>query len=164
MRRGLLLLAFFTSTLAFAPVALADTVNFTLASPSQTAASGSVIAFTGTLSAPATNGADVYLNGDSFSTSLGLTLDDSDYFANTPLFLTPGETFTGSLFNVNVSAAGSGSFSLLGGATGDTADLLASQNFSVNIATSVTPEPSSLLLFATGAAALCALSLRRRVA
>ena len=163
MRKGLLLASMFFSSLALVPVALADTLNFTLTQPSQTATPGSLLSFSATISAPSTNGANVYLNGDSINVSTGLTIDDSD-FANTPFFFAPGQTYTDTLFTVAGDVAGMGTISLLGGADANTYDTLATQTFAVQAAAAVTPEPSSLWLFATGAAGLCALSLRRRTA
>ena len=99
--------------------------------------------------APVTNTGDVYLNGDSFTFSAPYRLDDSPFLSNFPRFLTPGQSFTGTLFDIAVpvdSSMGtfSGSFQLLGGGMPNDQSLLGSTNFSVTVAT--IPEPASLFL------------------
>ena len=72
----------------------------TLTNPNQFIAleSGGTLTYSATAFAPDSNGAAVYLNGDSFNIGLPLTLDDTDFFVNFPFFLNPGESFTGDLF------------------------------------------------------------------
>lgn len=137
--------------LALPLAAKADTVSFTLASPTEFGSSGSTLNYIGTISAPVTNTGLEYLNGDSFNITAPLTLNDNAFFSNSPLFLSPGQTYTGVLFTVAIPASTAaalynGSFTILGGATGNSSATLASSNF----ATSVTPEPSSLVLLGTG--------------
>jgi len=94
----------------------------------------------------------VFLNGDSPTVDAGLTLDDSPFFNTWPLFLAPGDTYTGELFSVTAPAWGlgsnfyTGSFTLQGGIDGNASDNLATVTFDIQ----VTPEPSTFLLFGGG--------------
>jgi hypothetical protein len=130
--------------------ALADTLNLSLSNPVQAAKPGSTLTFDATVSAPSTNSAAIFLNSDNFTIGSSLTLDDSDFF-NFPLSLSPGDSYTGALFTVTLPAdiayqTYTGSFEILGGADGSTFDTLATTGFQVR----VTPEPSTMLLLATG--------------
>jgi hypothetical protein len=108
----------------------------------------------------------VYLNADSFNVDSPLTVDDSP-FAAYPLSLnssgSPGDSFTGVLFNVDVPvgtpfALYTGSFEILGGTDpSDDTDVAGSAVFDVN----VTPEPSSFLLIGTALLALTGLARRK---
>ena len=136
--------------------AWADSVTFNLANSSQniSAQNGGTLIYTATVSTSG-NAAPVFLNGDSFNVSTPITLDDTDFFANFPFTLNTTDSFTGDLFTLNIPAGAApgtyyGSFSLLGGADGGSSDLLGTVNYSVT----VTPEPSSFLLFGTGLSAL----------
>ena len=147
------LLTFLLTIALSSAAAYADTVKLTLTNPNQFIAleSGGTLTYSATVFAPDSNGAAVYLNGNSFNIGLPLTLDDSDFFVNFPLFLNPGESFTGDLFTVKIPAGTaigtySGYFSLLGGADSGAGGVLDTANYSVI----VTPEPSSLLLLGTG--------------
>lgn len=98
-----------------------------------------------TASAPLSNGAAVNLNGDSVNVGSPLTLDDSDFFADAPFFLSPGDSDTLDLFTVSVSAGTtpgnySGFFTVLGGATGSSSDVLGTMEFT----TAVTPGTEQL--------------------
>jgi hypothetical protein len=139
--------------------AYADTVNFTLIPAYVTVAeSGNNLVpgsftFAATVSAPSSNGAAVFLNGDSFNVTAPLTLDDSDFFANFPLSLAPGTSFTGDLFVLTIppgtlAAAYQGTFTLLGGADPSANNPLGTVTFTA----APTPEPSSILLLLTGMA------------
>jgi len=145
--------------------AYADSVTFTLTNPNQNVSYlGGTVTFAATVSAPAGNGAAVFLNGDSFNVTAPVTLDDSDFVNNFPLSLAPGASFTGNLFVLTLppnSLVESylGSFTLLGGADGNASATLGTANFSL---TSITPEPSSLLLLLTGMAGLAMILLRGR--
>jgi hypothetical protein len=67
--------------------AYADTITLTLNNPTQmTAPIGATLLFNATISAPSTNKANVFLNGDGFTVSSPLTLDDTDIFLNFPPF------------------------------------------------------------------------------
>ena len=141
----------------------AGPVSLTLASPFQTiSSSGGLLTFDATVNN--TDPTDVeYLNGDSTTLAGPLTLDDTPFFTDFPLFLNPGDTFTGELFTVSVpSGTGSGlyagSFEILGGAPTDFTDVVASADFDVV----VTPEPASFVLLLTGLAAVLGVPFRRR--
>jgi hypothetical protein len=139
--------------------AKADILSITLAMPFQSATEN-VLAFDATVTN--TSSQTVYLNGDSFNVDSPLTLDDSPFDNNYPLFLGAGASFTGVLFNVDVPATTpeglySGSFEILGGTNpADDTDVAGAANFNVNV-----PEPASLILLLTCLAGL-GVSLRRR--
>ena len=136
----------------------ADTVTLMLTNSSPSTVAGTTLNFDATVSAPSTNVGVEYLNGDSFTVSGPYSLDDSPFFNSFPSSLNPGDSYTGLLFDIVVppgSSPGSiiGSFQLLGGGSPDDDGTLASVNFdaTVGAATSVTPEPPSLVLLSTAA-------------
>ena len=113
-------------------------------------APGSSVTFNGTLS---NVGSDIiWLNGDASGASApGLTIDDTPYFNNFPLFLEGGDSATADLFTVDIDPgvpAGTydGFFTIVGGADESAQDTLATQNFQVQIGS--TPEPGSIALLA----------------
>lgn len=134
------------------PAAHADTIGFTIIDSAQSVAiAGGTLYYNATLTAPSTNSALVYLNGDSYTLDAAFVLDDSPFLLNFPLDLAPGQSYTGRLFAVTVpedSPIGlyTGSFQILGGSTGNDDLVLSSATFSA----AVSPEPSSLLLLGTG--------------
>jgi len=144
--------------------AKADSLTLTLNAPFQSAPA-TFFTFTGTITytnADSINdvGVTEYLNGDSFSIDAPATLDDSSFLANAPLSMNPGDSWSGTIFTVTApSWVGgglpqnfyTGSFSIVGGSSpSDDTDVLATANFDVQ----VTPEPTSLLLLASGLAGL----------
>ena len=150
--------------------AYADIVNFTLTNPFATAGSSGgtltpgTFTFEATVSAPSGNSGAVFLNGDSLNVTAPITLDDSDFFANFPLSLAPGTSFTGDLFVLTIppgtlAAPYLGTFTLLGGADANASDPLGTVNFSV----APTPEPSSVLLVLTGMAGLAGAAFKRNL-
>ncbi|HEU5340655.1 PEP-CTERM sorting domain-containing protein [Edaphobacter sp.] len=134
------------------PAAHADTINLTINDPLQTiGTAGGILDYSATVSAPSTNSALVYLNGDSYSLNAAFMLDDSPFLLNFPLNLAPGQSHTSTLFEIIVPADSPlglyvGSFQILGGATGSDGLVLSSAAFG----TAVSSEPSSLLLLGTG--------------
>lgn len=150
--------------LVTAAAARADTIQLSLSAPTASYARGAeTLTYDGTITASSMNAADVYLNGDSLNVQSPLIGDDDDFYLNAPTYLGAGDSFTGDLFTVTVpdgTALGSypGSFVLLGGSDGGTYDTLATADFS----TAVTPEPSSLWLFASGMLAIGEMVRRRR--
>lgn len=153
------------AALVSAVPAFADTLSFTLSTPTVSVAPGGSYSFVGTLTAPSSNVAAIYLNGDDFTVDSGATVDDSA-FLNSPLLLLPGVSYTGNLFSVTLSgsAAGSylGSFGILGGGDASTYNVLANDSFQVNATTvsAATPEPGSWTLLTTGLGVVA--MLRRR--
>jgi hypothetical protein len=134
----------------------ADTLIFTLGTPVVSVeAGGDTFTFEATASAPASNGAALNLNGDSFT--FPLALDDADFFEFWPLSLNPGDSFADDLFSVFVpdgTLPGDyvGSFSLLGGPDGED-DVLGSVVVTTTVTgATVIPEPSGFLLMGTGLA------------
>jgi hypothetical protein len=146
------------TTLALSLPVSADTLNLSLAMPSQAAEPGSTLIFIATVSAPGANAADVFLNEDSTSVQYPLTLDDSPFFSNFPLFLAPGDSFTGELFDIDIPSYASfgdypnGYFEIDGGADDNASNFLASVNFDVD----VTPEPGGAILLLIGLSGLWA--------
>jgi hypothetical protein len=143
--------------------AYADTITFTLTNPTgYVVHTGGSLTFDATVSAPLSNGAPVFLNGDSFNVTAPITLNDSDFFNNFPLFLAPGGSFTGDLFVLTVppnSPFGNflGTFTLEGGANANASSTLGTVNFDLI----TTPEPSSIVLLLTGAAGLARAGFKR---
>jgi hypothetical protein len=145
--------------------AYADTVTFTLTNPVEgiLGATGGTVTYDVTATAIGSNSGAIFLNGDSFNAAAPLSLDDTDFFADAPLFLDPGQSDTFALFTITVApgtALGSysGDFTFLGGPDDSSAETLGTVDFT----TVVTPEPSSLLLLVTGITGLGA-TLRRRM-
>ena len=148
-----------------AAVAHADTVTFTLSNPTQSISgqAGGIATYIVTATASASNGAAVFLNGDSFNVGAPLTLDDSDFFAESPLSMAPGEVDTFDMFAITVPAGTtlgnySGFFTVLGGADGNANDTLGTVNF----VTVVTPEPGSFILLGTGLSGLVGIVRRKQ--
>ena len=149
--------------------AKADPLSIILGSPFQTVSPGGTVAFDATV----TNNTDavIFLNGD--SSTLDALLDPSDLsdadYANFPLSLDPGESFTDPLFSVTVpigTPAGiyAGSFEITGGGTDSASFNLGSADFNIDVTgtTAVIPEPSGLLLLISGMTGLAG-TLRRRL-
>ena len=145
--------------------AYADTITFTLTNPTgYLNVTGGSLTFDATVSAPTSNGAPVFLNGDSFNVTAPITLDDSDFFSDFPLSLAPGTSFTGDLFVLTVPPNTAfenflGTFTLLGGANGNADASLGTVSFDLI----TTPEPSSIVLLLTGMAGLARAGFKRNL-
>jgi hypothetical protein len=131
-----------------ARAAKADLLTLALSSPFQTSGAGVVI-----FDATVTNNTAqlVFLNGDNSSVDSPLTVDDSPYNTDFPLSLAAGASFTGELFAVDVPSGTpndlyAGAFEITGGDGGSDQNVIATADFYVK----VIPEPSSVLLLATG--------------
>jgi len=167
--------------LAAAHLASADVI-FNLTPATLPAAPGGMASFTGTLQN--TGSSDVFLNGDlSVLPSFPLlTIDDSPFFNNAPLFLDPagdpsgGDSYSGPFFNIVVDPSTptgpyTGSFTVQGGGDSNTFDNLSMQTFEVDVGSASpsnpspgptgTPEPGTLITLTGGLAGL-AVRLRRK--
>ena len=166
VRRFSILLAMTVGLLLCGTAAKADSFSFTIDLATQHAAPGDTLAFSGTVSNTGTS--PIYLNGDTITAVDGLVVDDSLFLINFPAFLNPGETtLNEELFSLLVMpgtpfGSYTGTFEILGGSDGDAHDVLSAQDFTVNVTDTAVPEPSSLLLLASGMAALAG-TLRRRL-
>jgi hypothetical protein len=148
---------------ASAGTARADAI-LDLKPPTLDTAAGGTVEFAGTLTN--TGDADLYLNGDVIILPFpDLTVDDSPFFNNSPLFLSPGDAYTGPFIDVTVDPAtpsGSygGSYTIQGGTDSETFDNIAAEDFTVDVGSTV-PEPNTSLLITSGLAALAG-GLRKR--
>jgi hypothetical protein len=147
--------------------ALADTINLSLTTPTQTGGPGSTLTFGATVSAPLANGATLFMNSDNFGVNIpGSLIDDSGFLFSFPLNLNPGGNFTGTLFSVALPsnlAPGTynGFFEIFGGPSGSAQNSLATVDFQIN-ASSPVPEPGTWILLATGLSILSTWILSRR--
>jgi uncharacterized protein YjdB len=143
-------------------LAKADPLPFTMTldSSSQSGGAGQTLTFDVTITDTDADVSTINLDWDSINFGLPTT----DFFGNTPFFLTPGQSWgDDELFSVFIpfgTATGvySGTYDIFGD-NNDGSDpyVVSSANFDVT----VTPEPGTLLLLATGLLGL-ALTGRRR--
>src|SRR5882757_7907015 len=117
--------------LLVAPPAAADTISLVLSNPVQSGAPGSNLTFAATVSAPAGNGAAIFLNADDYGINIAgsNTIDDSGFLLNFPLSLDPGHSFTGTLFTIALPSnvppgIYSGFFEIHGGSNASAQNLL----------------------------------------
>lgn len=146
--------------------ASADGVSLTLSPASGTP--GSTVTVDGTITNDSAG--TIYLNGESFTLggSSFTNGDPTDFFLNAPISLDPGGS-SGliALFALQIaSGTPDGSYSgnfldIIGGGPSDTTDVLGSSGYSVDVVSTVTPEPSTLVLFGVGL--LGFLPLRRKI-
>jgi hypothetical protein len=169
-KTALTLSTFVLGILTLAPLASADTINVSLASPVQSGAPGSTLNFTATIDAVSDGLGPVYLLSDTsgFDGSASLTVDDTPFFTNFPFEMNGGDSVTDLLFTVLLPAdlaAGSynGYFTILtsldpGAVTG----MENTVHFTVNSTShSPVPEPGTIALVLTGLGAAGAAARRR---
>ena len=162
MKNAILVLAIAVTA---ASTAQANTIDISLDQSTLSGSSGSVLHFFGTLTN--TTGAVVWLNTAGYSGTLpdSNAFDATPFFNNTPLYLNPNAS-TGDVGLFDVSILGSfavgsynGTLTLLGGADGNSQDILGSVNFTVIVtapASGGAPEPGALPLFGAGIGLLLA--------
>jgi hypothetical protein len=152
-----------TAALLLSVPAAADSITLTLAAPNQIGSFGSTVSFTATVSAPSTNTAAIFLNGDSFNVDSPLAVDDTGFFSF-PLSMNPGDVYTGVLFTVSIPSTTplgyyNGYFQILGGSDGNALNPISNvASFQIY----AVPEPGSMMLLGTGAIALFG-ALRRKL-
>ena len=139
--------------------AKADPLQINFTAGFQSGADGTTLQFDATITN--TSASNVYLNSDSLSLEGFLVSDDSPFF-NSPLFLAPGDFYTGELFTVNIpigtpTGLYAGNFTIIGGDASDFIDPAGSADFNVN----VTPEPPTVITLASAMSILFLLSSRR---
>jgi len=105
---------------------------------------GATLTYSGTFRNTGTD--ELFLNGTNHNLSAtGLMLDDSKFFANAPVSLVGGASWSGNLFDVAIDVSAplsiySGNFSILGGLDNVVQDVLATSEFNL-IVTSQTTLP-----------------------
>ncbi|HWR17223.1 MAG TPA: PEP-CTERM sorting domain-containing protein [Terriglobales bacterium] len=152
----LFLMVLMAGVVLSAPLARADSLTFVLDPQPALISTGTTLSFTGTITAPGANVGPVYLDGISIVTSpAGLLFDDTPFFANTPLFLNPGDFFSGELFTVTAGPNTPGTTLYLVQASILFSDAAgASDATSFQSASFMVPEPASMLLLGMGLAGL----------
>lgn len=124
------------------------------------AQAGDTVTFSGKITN--TGMGTVYLNGDNYT--FPLPVDDTPFFLNVPPLLMAGGSYSGPLFDVMVPFATAnglyvGSFSVIGGDSSASSDVLATRDFGVR----VVPEPGTTgLVLLTLATAVCLRRSRAR--
>jgi hypothetical protein len=136
--------------LSFSTSALGGPLTLTFTSSLLNASRGQTVTFSATLMN--TGATALFLNEDSANITAPLTLDDTKFFLNTPLFLTANQSVTAPILDVTVPLSAPfgtypGSFTVLGGSTANDIMNIGSANFAVN----VVPEPGTIGLFLGGA-------------
>lgn len=156
-----LLFALAVSVAVMAPAAQAGAIFVTLDPAFATGVPGATLPFYGTIMAPLDNEYDLNLDGASVDL-LGPLMADTSPFLLTPLYLSPGESYTGLLFNVTINPGAAqgrydGVFHIYYSGV-DVEDGDAPAAFYVN----VSPEPGALPLLASGLGALALAARRKR--
>lgn len=129
--------------------ALADLVTFSFTSSLLTTTPGQPVTFAATVTNLTSN--LVFLNADNVNIAPPLTVNDTKFFLNFPLFLASHQIFTAQILDVPVPPSVpvglySGTFELLGGTGASDLGSLASADFAVR----VVPEPRNLSVFLAG--------------
>lgn len=140
--------------------ALAGSIGITLTQTSQTGAAGSTLVFDATLTNLTLS--TIFLNGDSATTSsVFLTLDDSPFLNNAPLFLSPGgSSGPFAIFdvliarNTPVGTYDFNVFTILGGLNGGALNPVGSVQFSVTVTPALAEPPTLWLILGSGLLAL----------
>ena len=140
-------------------------LTFTLSPDTLTGAPGDTLMFFGTVTNSGST--TVFVNTDNVNlTGMGLTLDDNPFFMNVPQILNAGDTSGRvELFDVAIDPTAAfsmypGFFSVVGGATNGSQDLLATSNFTVIVAPAApppapnVPEPGSIAIMGMGCGVL----------
>jgi hypothetical protein len=158
------------ATLVLCGIASADPiqVSVTLSPATLNSQAGSSVAFFGVITN--LSDVDVFLNQLELNSGSGLTVDG---FADLPMTLAAGASFTGSLFSVATDfglldgTSINGNISFLGGAEGGSFDALGNVDLTVNVVAAgdpgtPVPEPSTLTLLGIGCAGVSTVMRRRR--
>jgi len=137
-----------------AAVGNAATLDFSFTS-SLLYSTGFPVTFNGTLTNTGTTTA--YINGDNVTSAL--PFDDTPFLLGAPLFLNPGDSFTGSILTVSPGPGTplglyTGTFSVTGGDTPADTAILSSAVFAVQ----VVPEPATWI---SGLALIAVFLVRR---
>jgi hypothetical protein len=146
--------------LFFSGSAYADSLTVTINSTQSTVA-GATLTFSGTLEN--STGSTVFINSDTIDLNNQLFYTDL-FLNNAPFSLDPGQTsapfefFTVSIPSGTPMGQYDGTIFILGGSDGNAQNVVGEEAFSAT----VTPEPSSLLLF--GPAATVLVVFRRKLA
>ena len=155
LKTGSILIALF----AIPCLASAASLTFDFTSSLVTGRPGQTVLFSGTMMN--TGVGTAFINGDAFT--FPFAVDDTPFLLGAPVLLAPAASFTGPFFQIAVpTTAGVGMylgvFSILGGDTPSSQDVLATREFGVQIV----PEPSAWALTFGGLLGGMAFQSRRR--
>ncbi len=159
MTRRSLFIILLVTVIAFMVVpATAQDIGIVLSQSTLTGAAGTTLTFDATLTNLSSS--TIFLNGDSYTTvSPSLTVSVNPFLSNAPLSLAAGASGGAfAIFTVTIAPSlapgvySLNDFTIIGGLSGTDFNVLGSTNFTVDVvsATSVVPEPASLVLVGTG--------------
>ena len=149
-----------------APLGARAQLTFTFTPATQVGSPGTPLTFSGTFTNSGSS--ELFLNGYNTSPlSSNLTLDDTKFFNNVPLSLLGGQSFSGELFDINVSPTVMPgdyvtAFTVIGGLDGSVQNDLATQSFTVRVPAPAVPEASTGTAVGSGLIGIGLLVLRRR--